>query len=108
MERAGGARAYRPRVRARTALEGTILKPGAKPGATRTSVDALGADEHGVAEQQLRLLGWNNALRGGGRHAELTVMQVVHRRVPDSGALEASTALTTIDASSAPLSGTRR
>ena len=66
MERAGGARAYRSRVRARTALEGTILKPGAKPGATRTSVDALGADE-----QQLRLLGWNNALRGGGRHGHL-------------------------------------
>ena len=72
MERAGGARTYRPRVRARTALEGTILKPGAKPGATRTSVDALGADEHGVAEQQLlRLLGRNNALRGGGRHGHL-------------------------------------
>merc|ERR1719371_14044 len=30
------------------------------------SVDALGADEHGVAEQQLRLLGWNNALRRRG------------------------------------------
>merc|ERR1719263_2468455 len=35
------------------------------------SVDALGADEHGVAEQQLRLLGRNNALRGGGRHGHL-------------------------------------